>query len=192
VVFCFGILWFSFFLWVLWFMRLYGDLGVLLVFMVWGRVFGVVLRLCLLVVCVGLVGCRLSDPGSVDELRLLEVSQGAGDRGQGTGDGDSVTGPLEARQALLAREDLADFPLESVLYVDVSGDRGQVTGNRKQETGYRLQETERLQGYLNQAFAGFQGMAGGKEGSGSGSGSGSGFSSSSVLSPVSSGVSSHV
>ena len=60
--------------------------GFLLVFMVWGRVFGVVLRLCVLLVCVGLVGCRLSDPGSVDELRLLEVSQGAGDRGQGTGD----------------------------------------------------------------------------------------------------------
>jgi hypothetical protein len=167
-------------------------LGVLLVFMVWGRVFGVVLRLCVLVVCVGLVGCRLSDPGSVDELRLLEVSQGAGDRGQGAGDGDSVTGPLEARQALLAREVLADFPLESVLYVDVSGDRGQVTGDRRQEAGVRGQETERLQGYLNQAFAGFQGMAEGKEGSGSGSGSGSGFSSSSVLSPVSSEVSSHL
>jgi hypothetical protein len=61
-----------------------------LVFMGWGRVFGVVLRLCVLVVCVGLVGCRLSEGGSVDELRLLEVSQGTGDGGQVTGDSNRV------------------------------------------------------------------------------------------------------
>ena len=52
----------------------------------WGRVFGGVLRLGVLVVCVGLVGCRLSEGGSVDELRLLEVSQATGNRQQVTED----------------------------------------------------------------------------------------------------------
>ena len=107
-------------------------------FMVWGRVFGVVLRLCVLLVCVGLVGCRLSDPGSVDELRLLEANQdlGAGGSGFADGGGGEV---FEVRSAAAAREVLADFPLESVIYVDVgeSGDRRQETGDRRQETGDR-------------------------------------------------------
>ena len=106
-------------------------------------ILGGVLRLGVLVVCVGLVGCRLSETaGPVDELRLLE-NQVTGDRHQVTGDRGQETGPLEARQAVFAREALADFPLESVLYVDVgeSGDRRQVTGNRDQVTGDRRQET---------------------------------------------------
>ena len=105
--------------------------GFFWVFMVWRRVFGVVLRLCVLLVCVGLVGCRLSESGSVDELRLLG-NPVTGDRHQVTGDRGQETGPLEARQAVFAREVLVDFPLESVIYVDVSGDRDQVTGNRGQ------------------------------------------------------------
>jgi hypothetical protein len=118
----------------------------------------------------------------------------------GVADGGGVE-VFEVRSAAAAREVLADFPLESVLYVDVSGDSGQGAGERKllrgngrddAQNAQNAQETERLQGYLNQAFAGFQGMGQGQEGSGSGSGSGSGFSSSSVLSPVSSGVSSEV
>jgi surface protein len=139
----------------------------------------------------------------VDELRLLEASGdlGAGGSGFADGGGGEV---FEVSSAVAAREVLADFPLESVIYVDVSGDRGlgagdrdqgagdrdQVTGDRDQVTGDRDQGTDKLSGYLNQAFAGFQGMGQGQEGSGSGSGSG--FSSSSVLNPVSSEVSSRL
>jgi hypothetical protein len=102
----------------------------------WHDFFRVIFGFCVLILCVGLVGCRFSEPGSVDELRLLEVSQVTGDRDQGAG-------PVEARDALLAREDLESFPLESVIYVDVggAGDRGQVTGNRDQGSGDRKQVT---------------------------------------------------
>ncbi|MFM7623025.1 MAG: hypothetical protein ACKO57_08655, partial [Alphaproteobacteria bacterium] len=144
------------------------------------RVFGVLLRVCVLVVCVGLVGCRLSETsGPVDELRLLD--------GRKTEDRGPRTEGFEEDAAVEAREALADFPLESVLYVDVSGGRDQPTGGREQGKGNKRAEaeTERLQGYLNQAFASFSGF----QGSGDREDR-PGLSFSSVLNPVSSQVTS--
>ena len=41
----------------------------------WHDFFRVIFGFCVLILCVGLVGCRFSEPGSVDELRLVEVNQ---------------------------------------------------------------------------------------------------------------------
>lgn len=91
----------------------------------WCGVLGWVWGFCVLVMCVGLVGCRFSEPGSVDELTLLEVRGAKGGSVDGAEARSELAGfktPKDERDAVWAREALENFPLESVIYVQVGAE----------------------------------------------------------------------